>query len=79
MSNITFAANSAEDAVSLPEKAPDLILLDINMPVMNGLELCKSIRGHVSLVSSTDTLSQEKDEKYAKADYFLKNGEYSEP
>lgn len=49
---ITFAANSAEDAVSLPEKAPDLILLDINMPGINGLELCKSMRGHVSLVSA---------------------------
>lgn len=30
------------------------------------------------LVRSTDTLSQEKDEKYAKADACLKNGDYSE-
>lgn len=45
---ITFTANSAAEALPLLKNRPDLILLDINMPDMDGLELCKIIREHVS-------------------------------
>lgn len=42
---------TAMDGVEVLEKVrldPDLILLDVNMPYMDGFEVCKKIRSHVS-------------------------------
>lgn len=44
---LPYVANNAREALDQLSTAPDLILLDINMPGMNGLELCKNIREHV--------------------------------
>lgn len=43
-----FTAGSAKGALNLLTVAPDVILLDINMPEMDGLELCQLIREHIS-------------------------------
>lgn len=45
---LVLAANNAEQALKRLSDMPDIILLDINMPGMNGLELCSLIREHIS-------------------------------
>lgn len=43
-----FVAEDAEQAISMLNTYPDLILLDINMPDLDGLEVCRRIRDFVS-------------------------------
>ena len=43
----TLVANCSGEAMTLLQKQPDLIILDINMPGLNGLELCRNIRDHI--------------------------------
>lgn len=43
-----YTADSARKALELLTVAFDIILLDINMPEMDGLELCRLIRKHIS-------------------------------
>lgn len=45
--DILIARNGIQ-AIKQSEKQPDIILLDINMPDLNGLEVCKRIRNYVS-------------------------------
>ena len=43
-----LTAHSGTEALKKMEQAPDIILLDINMPDMDGLEVCERVRDRVS-------------------------------
>lgn len=43
-----LTAYSGEEAIQKVERQPDLILLDINMPGVDGLTVCQTIREHVA-------------------------------
>lgn len=45
---LVYTANNAKKALELMSVAPDIILLDINMHEMDGLELCQFVREHIS-------------------------------
>jgi DNA-binding response OmpR family regulator len=46
---VTAVGNGAEALAACREAAPRLLLLDIMMPLMNGLEVCREIRADPQL------------------------------
>jgi CheY-like chemotaxis protein len=42
--NLAFAGNGAEALAKAKELTPDLILLDVMMPGMDGFEVCRHLR-----------------------------------
>lgn len=45
---LVWTANDYKSALEGIGRKPDIILLDINMPDMDGIEFCKEIRSHLN-------------------------------
>lgn len=70
-------AEGAEEAMKKFAQQPDLILLDINMPGMDGFSLCKNIRDHVTcpivfLTANTNDKDKIKGFSVGGDDYIVK-------
>ncbi len=77
---ISFALDGATALKLLEKSMPDLILLDIMMPVMGGFEICKRLKANpdtcdipvIFLSAKTDTDDIAKGFKLGAADYITK-------
>lgn len=49
MGYLVYLAESGQEALEKIAEHPDLILLDINMPELDGLEVCKRIRNQINV------------------------------
>ena len=60
---IVEAAHGAEALSAAAQRRPDLIITDYHMPIMDGLELCRTLRAQGAtipiLVLSSDTIAVE--------------------
>src|SRR5579883_1678190 len=79
-----FTTDSAENGKEALDKCTqskgiyDLVLSDVNMPVMDGIELCKQLKHHAStmhipvvLVTTSDRIEDRRNGLAAGADDFL--------
>ncbi len=83
---VITAANGREGLEKAENDRPDLILLDTNMPVMNGHEMLKHLRGHSDLkdipVIMVTVICEPQDiataSSYGIADYVTKPFDFTE-
>jgi len=76
----TVACDGLECLKKISEETPDMVLLDLKMPAMNGYEVCQTMKKGVKtksipiiiLTSSGDTDSVAKAHKVGASDYIVK-------
>ena len=62
-----FTANNGKDAISIATKEkPDLIILDVMMPEMDGMETCHQIRNIPNLKDTLITFLSARGEDYSQ-------------
>jgi len=81
-----FEASSGEEGIaSLAEINPDIIVLDLNLPQMNGFQVCRKIKDDVSrnvkvilVTGETDAMNAFKIRDADADDYCAKTSDFEE-
>lgn len=62
-----FSASNGEDGISIAQKErPDLIILDIMMPVMDGVEVCRTLRAKPEFSKTIIAFLTAREEDYSQ-------------
>ncbi len=77
---VNMASDGREGIESIKKERPDLILLDIRMPVMDGYEVCRRIKSDeefsgipvIFLTASSGATIKDKVSEYMADDYIIK-------
>lgn len=64
--NVLLGKNGTEAVAIAKKEKPDLIILDIMMPVMDGIEACRQIRSNPALKNSVITFLTARNEDYSQ-------------
>ena len=71
-----FVASNGRDAIAMAEEVgPHLILLDVMMPEMDGMETCKEIRKHKTLMNTLIAFLTARGEDYSQIAGFSAGGD----
>ena len=77
--SVRVSTSPASIFQSIQEFTPDLILMDINMPNFNGLEICKALKAYIS-TENTPVIIVSSDESIDTAiDHFKANDIIKKP
>ena len=64
---VVYTASNGQDAISVAkEQVPDVILLDVMLPDIDGMEVCEEIRKHKSLQNSLIIFLSARGEDYSQ-------------
>ncbi len=74
---VEIIGDGAEAATRIPEQQPDLVILDVMLPSMDGFEVCKTIRPHFSgpvlmMTARSDEVDEILGLEYGADDYLTK-------
>ena len=64
---ILLASNGGEAMAIIKEERPDLVLLDVMMPVMNGFDVCRAVKADAALASTHIILLTAKGQAFDRA------------
>ena len=71
---ITKFLNSPNALNAVTDQKPDIVILDINMPIMNGFEFCHALKSNIDTRHVSVILATAYDSKHSQSDGLIKYG-----